>query len=105
MTTTSALLMRLWKEHVARRYPHNRPAPELGSSDPGDLIELDTFVAGYVSRIVDGEKLSSIDFQRLAQLSLRVRDLVEEMSGETRTYFESLAQLAETAELKLAGQM
>ena len=86
-----------------RRYPHNRPASELGASDPGDLMELDTFVAGYVSRIVDGERLSSIELQRFTQLPLRIRQLVEEMSGETRAYFESLSQLAEEAELKLVG--
>ena len=103
MASTSKLLAELWEAHRSRKYPHTGAASELGSADFGDLIELDALVAGYVSRVVQGERLAPFDLQRLALASLRVRHLVEAMSGETRTYFLALAQLAELTESTLAG--
>jgi len=103
MARTSKLIAQLWEAHRSRQYPHNRPASELGSAAFGDLIELDAYVAGYISRVVGGEQLTPVDLQRLAQASLRIRHLVEAMSGDTRNYFLALAQLAELAESELAG--
>jgi hypothetical protein len=103
MATTFKQLSALWEAHRARRYPHGRPECELGGADFGDLIELDAFVAGYVSRVVEGEHLAPLDLERLARASLRVRHVLEAMSGETRAYFTALAQLAETAEAGLVG--
>jgi len=103
MARTSKLLAKLWEAHCSREYPHNRPASELGSADSGDLVELDAHVAGYIGRVVGGERLAPGDLQRFAQASLRIRHLVEAMSGETCNYFLALAQLAELAESESAG--
>jgi len=97
MARTSKLVTQLWEAHLSRECPHNRPASELGSAGVGDLIELDAYVAGYISRIVGGEQLTPVDLQHLAQASLRIGHLVEAMSGDPRDYFLALAQLAELA--------
>ena len=103
MSTQPKLLAELWEAHCQRKYPHNRPEGERGSSDFGGLIDLDAHVAGYVSRIVQGERLARVDLQSLAQASLRVREISAAMSGETRSYFLSLAHMAEVAEAGLTG--
>jgi hypothetical protein len=104
MPTSSEVLAEMWEAHRARPYPRNTSSSERGLADPGDLMELDAYVAGYISRVVDGERLTLIDLQHLAQASLRIREAVVAMSGETRSYFLALAQLAELVESKLGAR-
>ncbi len=104
MTATSASLRQEWEAFRTLRYPHGRPDSELGSCDFGDLIELDAFIAGYVSRVVEGEVLNGTDFLHLATASLRVRALLVELSGETGSYFTRLAEVSEAAEATLSSR-
>jgi hypothetical protein len=100
----SASLRQMWAAIRELPYPHGRPEVELGSVDFSDLIELDSSIAGYVSRIAAGEALNSSDRRSLAHASLQVRAMLPELSGETRAYFERVAELTEGAVSALSAE-
>ena len=62
-----------------------------------DLVELDTFISGYVSRMASGEALSHAEGIGLRELHVDLRAKVVALSGQTRAYFKSLDLLAEAA--------
>lgn len=97
MKTSTSTLRALWSAHSGRTFPRERPHSEVGPLDYFDLVELDTFMAGYLSRAAEGEVLEA---ESLSQLNLMLEDLgkkVESLSGETHEYFASLYAVAEVA--------
>jgi hypothetical protein len=99
MNQPLTVLRRQWQSFQALRYPHGRPDAELGTVDFGDLIELDSAIAGWVSRIAGGGALSTSDLARLASVSAEVKSLLPSLSGATRAYFVRLVELSESAQV------
>jgi hypothetical protein len=95
--TSAKSLYELWKAHLSNPFPHGRPPAEYGDLDPFDLTSLDTFIAGYVSRVADGESLSPEDVSILVDLLLQLQRSLQVLSGNTLNYFASLAELATKA--------
>jgi hypothetical protein len=90
-------LSELWKAHLNRPYPGRRPLAEYGHVDSSELVGFDTFVAGLVSRVVDGGQLSAIDRQSLFTLSLELNSKLPALSGDVLDYFRALHALANAA--------
>jgi hypothetical protein len=80
--------------------PGKEGAADLGQVDYFELVSLDTYIAGYASRVVEGAALSHGERLNLLALSVEVRSKIPSLSGRALGYFESLAQLAEAT---LAG--
>jgi hypothetical protein len=87
----------LWAVHVARGFPRSMPDAELGGLERSDLAELDTFIAGYISRVVEGRTLQSHDVEALARLSGELNTQLRAMSGSTAAYYSGLASAAAAA--------
>ncbi len=94
MNESAAQLATLWEQHRSRPFPRSRPHGEFADVDYFDLVELDTFVAGYVSRVVEGAKLQDHDLMNLEELHSRLQIKLRSLSGQTFEYFNSLATLA-----------
>jgi len=97
MNTHNPQLAALWKQHMARPFPSGRPPSEATGVDHFDLVELDTFLAGYVSRVVEGERLRDPDLDNLRSLWSDLQARLSALSGETHEYFRLLAAVAEAA--------
>jgi len=94
----------MWNAHCSRPFPRERPAIEYGRVDAFELVSLDSFISGYVSRLVGGEGLATADIRRLSDASAQLEAKVQELSGVTREYFASLAALAKAALASLPNQ-
>ena len=97
MNNQTLPLAPLWRDHCARCFPSERSEGEYASVDYAELVSLDTSIAGYVSRVVEGQQLSARDLQCLETLGSDVQAKIQALSGTTREYFDALAELARVA--------
>ena len=81
--------------------PRKEGTTDIDKLDYFDLATLDTFIAGYASRVVEGATLSHSERLNLQALAGEVRSKLPRLGGEALRYFDSLALLAEAA---LAGR-
>ena len=97
MKTTNRRLIMLWEQHRAQALPCPESSEALGGVDYVDLVELDTYIAGYVSRVVDGEVLQGEDLRRFAALDQSLCEKLDLLNGEIRYYFNRLATMGRAA--------
>jgi hypothetical protein len=102
MSQPRASLNDLWIEHMSLPYPRGRTPEESGAVDPMDLVELDTFLAGYLSRLAKGSALDPDERTNLDRLRSELRIIVSQLSGATHRYFASLLAVAELAAVQAA---
>ncbi len=62
-----------------------------------DLIELDTFLAGYISRVATGRHLNEAEASRFNQLTIELEAVANSLQGLTAIYFRSLLSVAKVA--------
>ncbi len=103
MTQTTPDLAALWATHRAQVFPRGRAEDEYGGHDFMDLVELDTFLAGYISRVASGSKLSTIEASKLNEMTRELKRATESLKGSVGVYFRSLLSLAEAAVASTGG--
>ena len=92
------LLSTLWEDHQSADWP------VAGDSHEGELMTLDTVVAGCVTYYVEEREL---DIQRVGILEDCLRDLenlMPDLESDAQVYFERLQQLG-TLLLKLGPKI
>jgi hypothetical protein len=95
MTPTTSDLAALWATHRAQVFPRGRAEDEYGGHDLMDLVELDTFLAGYSSRVASGSKLSIGEASRMNDMTRELRQATDSLKGSVAVYFQSLLAVAE----------
>lgn len=79
----------LWEAHSQTQWP------QFSSSNEGQLMTLDTVIGGCVVYYLDGE--TELDPQRVSILEDCIVDLdtlLDELTDDSRMYFERARQLA-----------
>ena len=97
MTVSTTDLTALWAEHAARAFPRGTPESEYCGHDFLDLVELDTFLAGYISQLANGARLSTADASRFNAITNELECIAPLLQGVAANYFQSLLSVAKVA--------
>jgi hypothetical protein len=97
MTQPVPTLAALWAEHLAKALPRDRPESEYGGLDFVDLVELDGFLAGHISRIASGKSLSNTNLSGLIEAKEELETCAQSLQGVTAAYYQSLLSVTRAA--------
>jgi hypothetical protein len=97
MTQAVPTLAALWAEHLAQAFPRGRPESEYGCLDFADLVELDAFLAGHISRNASGKSLSRTNLNALIAAKEELESSAHSPQGVTGAYFQSLLSVTRVA--------
>jgi hypothetical protein len=89
MSDVKAKLSSLWELHVSADWPVG------GDAHEGELMTLDTVVAGCVTYYVDEQELDAQRVVILQDCLSELKNLMPDLDPDAQEYFERLQQLAE----------
>ena len=86
-------LIRQWDDFKALPFPRANWSEDASGADIGDLVELDSLIAGYASRVVGGERLRRADIDLMQSAVAAVAGLAPRVRGQVANYVQALASL------------